>query len=82
MQRDGRQEKTRLKYKAGAFEPPTNERPFEPYYGTDFFPGTMGLSHAGYGMGYMPQPQIDMFTMPFGNQEYVEEEVHVVKPKM
>ena len=80
MQPTTKEGKTRLKYKAGAFEMPQQQLQPEAYYGASYVPGGIGLTNPSYGMPFIAQTT-DMYANRYGNSEYVEEEVHHISPK-
>lgn len=80
MQPNTKEGKTRLKYKAGAFEMPPQQLQPEAVFGGGFLPGGSGLQTSSYGLPYMA-PMTDMYATRYGNSEYVEEVVHPIAPK-
>lgn len=80
MQSTTKEGKTRLKYKAGAFEMPPQQLQPEAFYGASYLPGGIGLPGASFGMPFMAPPT-DLYASRYGSSDYVEEVVHHIAPK-
>lgn len=80
MQPTAKEGKTRLKYKAGAFELPQQQPQPDAYFGTGYVPVGPSQQTAAFGLPYIA-PFTDMYANRYGNAEYVEEVVHKIAPK-
>lgn len=79
MQPNTKTGKTRLKYRAGAFEMPESQPQTNQYFNPEMFTAPMGMAGQGFSMPFVPH-QADMYASRYGYGQEVQEVTHQVKP--